>query len=164
MAEKEPATIHLDGREFAPVSEKVTMAQDDYITLTINDCGAADIVSQFKYVDKDESKIKIDAATRHNETVARALLSQILRSGLASQLLAGMITEVGKTWTKAEADSNARIFAQITDTAEKVAMRKCQVSFVLGFFKFGEGLSTTSPKSSDKKKTAPDTTKEEVKT
>lgn len=151
MAEVEPETIKLDGREFVTVSQKITAAQDDYILVALNDCGAAEIIRGI-------------AGGERSPEIGAHLLQTILRSGLTSQLLAGLLTEKGKKWTRLEADRNAELFAEITDNAEKVRMRQTVVGFVLGFFQLGEALSKTSPKSSNLNEKAPDISSEEVAT
>ena len=42
-----------------------------------------------------------------------------------------MLTEVGKKWTRAEADRNAAAFAEITEESEKQAMQNTIAWFVL---------------------------------
>jgi hypothetical protein len=129
-------TVLLDGREFSNVSQQITAAQNDYIYVQLNDCGASRLLKQV-------------ADGKRSDALAHELLLTILRSGMASQLLAGLLTEKGKKWTRIEADRNAAIFAEITDNEEKVRMRTGIVEFVFGFFLSGEVSSTTSPKSSN---------------
>lgn len=151
MAEAEPETIKLDGREFVTVSQKITAAQDDYILVTLNDCGSAEILREI-------------AGGKRSPEIGVHLLKTILRSGLTSQLLAGLLTEKGKKWIRREADRNAEIFAEITDNEEKIRMRQTVVGFVLGFFQLGEALSKTSPKSSNLNEKAPDISSAEAAT
>ncbi len=136
MAEAEPEVIFLDGREFVTIAQNITAAQDDYILVQLNDSGAADVLREI-------------AAGKRSEVIATRLLQTILRSGLTSNLLAGLLTEKGKKWTRRDADRNAERFAEITDNEEKVRMRKSVVGFVIGFFQLGEASSGTSPKSSN---------------
>jgi hypothetical protein len=44
-----------------------------------------------------------------------------------------MLTEVGKKWTRAEADRNAAAFAEITDEDEKITIHAAILRFVLSF-------------------------------
>jgi hypothetical protein len=76
---------------------------------------------------------------------------------MANHIVAGILTEVGKKWRRDEAERNAEIFADITDTGEKVTMRTQIVNFVIAFFLLGEESSTTSPKSSSPIAPVPDT-------
>ena len=93
------------------------------------------------------------ATTRTIEQRAEDLLTQILLSGSTHQILAGCLTEEGKVWSRAEADANAARFAEITDFAEKIEMRKSIVTFVVGFF--GAAAPETSHKSANEDEPAP---------
>ena len=143
-------SVKLDGREFSSVSQAITAAQDDYIVVYLNESGATMVLHE-KATNDEQRKIK-----------AQRLLQTILKSGLTNYILAGILTEKGKKWTRQEADANAIRFAEITDRKEQAFMRSAIVAFVIGFFRSGEASSTTSPKSSDRKNAAPDTSKEEV--
>jgi hypothetical protein len=141
--------IELAGRKFQGVTQAVTAAQDDYITVVLNDSRAAELIEEVARGKKDQS--------------AQVLLQTILRSGHASKLLAGLLTEEGKKWSRLDADDNARIFSEITNTDEKVRMRTFMVGWVLAFFRSGEASSRTSPKSSNPNETVLDISNEEAK-
>lgn len=130
----EAAEIRIDGRSFRLISDSMTAAQDDYLMGQLRLAGAIDVVALM--------------GSQPSEKKAEELLTRILLSGRAPAILAGCLTEVGRKWTRKEADRNAEIFAEIIDPAEKHRMRTSIVGFVLGFFESGEGSSTTSPKSS----------------
>lgn len=134
--------IRLDGRDFEGVSQRVTAAQDDYILYWLGQSGAQDVLVRL-------------AAGKKSEKSAHELLTTIIGSGMASHIVAGILTERGKKWKRDDAESNAEIFADITATSEKVAMRQCVVDFVIHFFLLGEASSTTSPKSSNPTETDP---------
>ena len=135
-------TVLLDGREFSNVSQNITAAQNDYIYVQLNDCGASRLLKQV-------------ADGKRSDPLAHELLLTILRSGMSSQVLASLLTEKGKKWTRIEADRNAAIFAEITDNEEIIRMRKVIVNFVSAFFQSGEVSSTTSPTSSSQNEKAP---------
>jgi hypothetical protein len=136
--------IRLDGRDFEGVSQRVTAAQDDYLLYWLGQSGAHDLLTRL-------------ASGKQSEKTAKDLLATMLGSGMVHHILAGVLTERGKKWRRDEAERNAEIFSDITDTDEKVAMRKCIVDFVIGFFRSGEVSSTTSPKSSNPTEADPDT-------
>jgi hypothetical protein len=138
-------SIKLDGRQFAGISQSLTANQDDYILAHLRLAGAIEVLSD------------IDGKQRTKEQRAEDLLTQILLSGRTHHILAGCLTEVGKTWGRAEADANAARFAGITDVEEKTAMRTSIVKFVIGFFTLGEPSSETSRKSSSRSAKVPPT-------
>jgi hypothetical protein len=137
--------ITLDGRKFHSVTEALTANQDDYILAHLRKAGAIEVMSD------------LDGITRTKEQRAEDLLTQILLSGRTHQILAGCLTEDGKTWNRADADANAARFAAITDVDEKINMRKSIVGFVIGFFSLGEPSSETSQKSSSRSDMVPRT-------
>lgn len=141
----------IDGREFLDTKQNITAAQDDYILVALTDSGAADTL------------LLIPGATKEGrKELLKKILSQILRSGHQHEVLAGVLTEVGKKWTRVEAESNALKFADVTDPSEKVVMRGRLVGFVLNFFLFGGVSSRTSPKSSNPNETDRDISNEEA--
>lgn len=144
-----PELITLDGRKFAGISQALTANQDDYILAHLRLAGAIEVLSD------------LDGVTRTKEQRAEDLLTQILLSGRTHHILAGCLTEEGKTWTRKEADANAARFAALTDIADKTAMRSSIVGFVIGFFSSGEPSSETSRKSSSRSEKVPPTKNEE---
>lgn len=144
-------TIRLDDREFTLISGNVTAAQNDYILVYLNESGASDVLAPIAGTKK-----------KPDERLGTVLLQTILKSGLQANVLAGLLTEKGKKWTRAEADRNAAIFADITDRKEQALMRTAMVGFVLGFFQSGEASSKTSPKSSNPSEQDPDTSSVEA--
>jgi hypothetical protein len=137
--------ITLDGRKFHSISQALTANQDDYILAHLRKAGAIEVLSD------------LDGVKRSKEQRAEDLLTQILLSGRTHHILAGCLTEDGKTWSRESADSNAARFAAITDVAEKTEMRKSIVTFVIGFFSLGEPSSETSQKSSSRSGMVPRT-------
>lgn len=133
--------FRIDGREFQPVSQNLTASQDDYLLAYLRLAGAVEVLTD------------ADGKQREPGKRAEELLTQILLSGRSHHILAGCLTETGKKWTREEADRNAAIFAEITDPAEKGAIRTAIVGFVLSFFSFGEKSPATSRKSSSRKET-----------
>lgn len=131
-------SLTLDGRKFATVGQSLTASQDDYILGHLRLAGALEVLSG------------VDGKERSSEQKAEELLTRILLSGRASNILAGCLTEEGKKWRREEADRNAAAFAEITDESEKLAMRGAVVRIVVGFFSFGKPSSETSRKSSSR--------------
>jgi hypothetical protein len=129
--------ITLDGREFRGIDHALTAAQDDYLMAHLRLAGAIEVLAEIG----SESK-------RTMQEKSEDLLTRILLSGRTPFILAGALTEIGKKWTREEANKNASIFAEITDQNEKLVMRSSIIGFVLGFFTSGGPSRTTSPESS----------------
>lgn len=136
MAKVEDQTLLIDGRKFHGVTQELSAAQDDYIVGQLRLAGVLGLLSHAK---TDEEA----------EAAAEAMLTQILVSGRAAQVLAGCLTEEGKQWTLAAAMQNADVFSSTTNADDKRAMRDAIVGFILGFFLFGTASATTSQKSSN---------------
>lgn len=130
-------TLKLDGREFTGISESLTASQDDYILAHLRLAGAIEILGDI-------------LTKRTSEQKAEDLLTQVLVSGRTYLILAGCLTEAGHKWNRLEADRNAAAFAQITDVAEKTAMRQAIVRFIIGFLQLGEPSQKSSPRSSSR--------------
>lgn len=130
-------TITLDGRKFHGIRQALTASQDDYILAYLRLSGAMEVLRD------------IDGVKRTVESRAEDLLTRILLSGYSANILGGVLTEEGKVWTRKDADANAKRFAEITDSAEKLSMQQSLVGFVLGFFAYGGKSSETSQKSSN---------------
>lgn len=126
-------TFQLGGREFTSVSQALSAAQDDYILAHLRRSGAMEVLSD---------------AELPEEKRAEELLTRIMISGETFQVLAGCLTENGKSWSREQAQRNALVFAALTDMESKQAMRGALIRFVLGFFAFGVKSSPTSQKSS----------------
>jgi len=138
-------TITLDGRRFHPVSQALTANQDDYVIAHLRLSGAMDVLSE------------LDGVKRTPAKRAEDLLTRIYLSGRTYYILAGLVTEDGKVWSRGDADANAARFAGITDATEKTVMRSSIVTFVINFFMSGEPLSKTSQKSSSRSARVPPT-------
>src|SRR5260370_1434952 len=120
-------TITLDGRRFNGFSHAPFAAtQVDYVLAHFRLAG--DAVKVFN---------DLDGVQRTKERRLEDLLTQILLSGRTYYILAGILTEEGKVWSRAEADANAARFAAITDLEEKKAMRDSIMRFVIGFVLVG---------------------------
>jgi hypothetical protein len=125
--------IVIGGRKFRGVNQELSAAQDDYIIGQLRLAGALDLVL---------------GAEKNPEATAEMLLTQIMISGRAPQILAGCLTEADKPWTFEEATRNAGVFASTTNTEDKQAMRTAIVGFVVGFFQYATAFAATSRKSS----------------
>jgi hypothetical protein len=132
-------TIKLDGREFAGVSQALSANQETYVQAHMRLAGVLEILED------------LDGKKRSKERKARELLTQLMLTGKVFNVMAGCLTEVGKKWSREEADRNAERFGEITDTVEKKALIDGIVMAVIGFFQFGEASSETSPKSSNRR-------------
>jgi len=130
----EQPTLMLCGIEFETAGQAVTARQDDYLMAQLRRAGVLDVVQEMK----DE-----DVEAKSSE-----LLTRILLSGRAPEILAGLLVESGKKWNLRRAEKLAELFGDATNPEDKELMRKSIVSFVIGFFRFGDRSSTTSPKSS----------------
>jgi len=136
-------TITLDGRKFG------------------GEARGEETADQFEYVERHlrtalASEISDDpeGVTRTKERSAAHLVTQILLSGRSCYILAGCLTEEGRTWNRADADANAARFSQITDAEEKITMRLCIVEYVYGFRFRDADSSGTSRKPSSRSATA----------
>ena len=111
-------TVTIDARQFHCITAEISAVQDNYLMGQLRLAGALELLVGAKQ-DPDELK-------------AEALLTQILVSGRAPRILAGCLTEVGKSWNYEEAERNARAFAASTDLNDKREMRGVIVGFVMG--------------------------------
>ena len=109
--------ITLGGRKFAGIARSAD--QDEYI---------AHQLRVARVIEPDP-----EADTRPKERRADDLVTQILLAGRKSYILAGCLTEVGKMWSRPEAEANAARFAGITDPSEKAAMHSFLVEFAINF-------------------------------
>lgn len=170
-----PETFTLDGRKFAGISQALTANQDDYIHAHLRLAGAIGVLSDLDPlickqcgIESIPSGGKCPACggplKRTKDERAEDLLTQILLSGRTHHILAGCLTEEGKTWNRKEADANAVRFGALTDIADKTAMRSSIVGFVIGFFSLGAESSETSRKSSSRSAKVPPTKNEELST
>lgn len=137
--------IKLDGREFHGITQSLSANQDDYVVVHLRLSGATEVVGD---IDKKRTR-----AEKREE-----LITRVMDSGRKYKIIAGFLTEVGKKWTRAEADRNAEIFSEITDATEKQTMQTAIVRFVIDFFQQEARLSKSSQKSSSQQENAdPDT-------
>jgi hypothetical protein len=145
----EEQTIRLDGREFHGPTQALTMDQNDFVTTVLEDCGASPIMDE---IIRDAIRKKGGKAAavddKPPEQRVHSLLRKIVAAGKSTDVVAGLLTEKGKKWKRADAIRNAAIFKEITDTGEQVRMRGTIVAFAFAFFLYGEASSETSPKSS----------------
>lgn len=130
-------TITLDGRKWANLAQaRFPASQDDYILGHLRLAGALEILND------------ADGIERTEEKRAEELLTQLLLSGRAHYVLAGCLTEEGKTWSRREADANAGRFAGIIDASDKTEMLKLIVAFVVALFTVRMASSENSTKPS----------------
>jgi hypothetical protein len=155
MADTE--VIHLAGREFHGVDQGLTMAQNDFVLSLLDEIGTEEPRDPKETIETASDIVAKIARGDKSDGIAQRLLRKILKSGRASDLLAGLLTEKGKRWTRSDALRNAEMFADIRDSDAQIKMRNEVVSFVFGFFLSGEASSKTSPKSSSQNEKAPGT-------
>ncbi|MGA2299893.1 MAG: hypothetical protein ABSG77_04260 [Candidatus Acidiferrum sp.] len=114
-------TITLDGRKFGgEATGEETADQFEYVEHHLRIALASEISDD------------LEGVRLTKERSAAHLLTQILLSGRSSDILAGCLTEEGRTWNRAEADANAARFSHITDAEEKITMHRAILEFVIG--------------------------------
>jgi len=141
--------LTIGGRTFSPPDQAITAAQDNYLMGYLYRVGVMEIVTDPRLGSDEKNK---------------QLLINIMLSGDASNILAAMLTETGKTWTMKDANANAVMFGNVVDEEEKTLMRNALVGFVTSFFRSGEPSSKTSPRSSVEGEEVPATANEEAAT
>ena len=144
----ENETLHLCGLDFELAGQQFTARQDNYLMAQLRLAGVVDVVATMKDADV--------------EAKSSELLTRILLSGRAPEILAGLLTEHGKKWSAKRAEELAELFGDATDREDKDLMRKSIVAFVLGFFLSGDRSSTTSPNSSNPNSEEPTTVSAEA--
>jgi hypothetical protein len=149
---KERKNVKLDGREFEGLTQSLTARQNDYITVNLRLSGASEILATFEQTDSPETRA----------AKAESCVNRILESGRKYKIIAGMLTEQGKKWTREQADKNAEIFGDLRDTDEQRTMNSELLAMIVGFFRFGEVSSPTSPTSSSQSEKAPESSNEVV--
>jgi len=107
-------TVTIDRRLFSGVVQELSAAQEDYLIANLRLAGVLPAAP-------GDPPQNLDA---------EAVLTQLLISGRAAQVLAGCLTEVGKTWSIEEAERNARLFAGTKSAADKAAMAHALAGFV----------------------------------
>jgi hypothetical protein len=129
----------LDGREFEEPSQAITAAQNDYVVGNLRLAGAIDTLYEVK---PKSSEVEL-------AELRETMLTKIMVSGLKAKIVAGNLTEVGKKWSRAEADRNAERFDAIADVDEQTVMTAALVRLVIRFFQSAGILSRSSPRSSN---------------
>jgi hypothetical protein len=131
--------MKIDGRQFEGTTQQITASQNDYIIGHLRAAGALEVLST---LDKNTHPEKLTAAREE-------LVTRIFLSGRKSQVLAGVLTEIGKQWSRAEAERNAARFDALTDPEEQQTMTAAVVRTVIDFFGSAGKSSESSPKSSN---------------
>jgi hypothetical protein len=140
--------MKLDGREFAGVDQAITAAQNDYIIGHLRAAGALEVLSGLDLTQSQQPAI---------DKAQEDLVTRIFLSGRKSFILAGLLTEVGKKWSRAEADRNAAIFNEVADPVDLDLMTSLVVRAVIDFFQYAGKSSLSSLKSSSPSAEAPAT-------
>lgn len=144
--------MKLDGREFSPVDRSITAAQNDFIQSHLTLAGVTDLLVELTQISDEKER---------EATLRREFLTRILVSGQKSFLIAGCFVEVGKKWTRVEANRNAAIFDELTDPDDIATMQTTLALVLLDFFQLAETSSKTFRKSSSPKSGVPATGNEE---
>jgi len=131
--------MKLDGREFIGIDHSITAAQNDYVIGHLRAAGALEVLAGL-----DLKQTEGSALDRARED----LVTRIFLSGRKSFILAGLLVETGKTWTRVEADRNAGRFDQTTDADDQELMTSAVVRAVIDFFRFAGTSSKSFPRSS----------------
>lgn len=140
--------MKLNGRDFSEVDHSITAAQNDYIVGHLRAAGALEALAGLDPEQRDATTIEKPAAD---------FVTRIYLTGRKSFILAGLLTETGKTWTRADADRNAATFQQITDVEDIANMAKMIAEIVIIFFQSAGRSLQSSPKSSNRSGEVPDT-------
>lgn len=136
---KGSAHMKLDGREFESVSQQITAAQNDYLTGHLRLAGVTEL---FLQLDDKTPEEKL-------QPIREQFITRILLSGRKSAILAGCLTELGKKWSREEADRNAARFDAIIDADEQTIMVSSLAGVVAGFFQHAGKSLRSSPRSSN---------------
>jgi hypothetical protein len=140
--------MKLDGRDFSEVDHSITAAQNDYVIGHLRAAGALEALAGLDPSQRDATTIEKPAAD---------FVTRIYLTGRKSFILAGLLTESGRTWTRAEADRNAAKFDLITDLEEMATMGKLIAEIVIIFFQSAGRSLQSSPKSSNPSDAVPGT-------
>jgi hypothetical protein len=125
--------MKLDGREFSDVDQNITAAQNDYVIGHLRAAGALEALAGLDPAQRDVTAIDKPSAD---------FVTRIYLTGRKSFILAGLLTENGKTWTRVEADRNAARFDAITDLEQIAKMGSLISEVVIVFF---QSAGTSSP-------------------
>lgn len=115
----------LGGRPYRSAAQQTTFAQDGYLMGVVRAHG-------------------LDAVIQRDGD----LLAAIFTTGCASALLAGLLVEDGKPWSREDATANAARFDRLTAQEEKDQLLAALEGLLAGFFPIGARSSTASPTSS----------------
>jgi hypothetical protein len=140
--------VKLDGRDFSEVDHSITAAQNDYIIGHLRAAGALEALAGLDPNQRDAAALEKPAAD---------FVTRIYLTGRKSFILAGLLTQVGKPWTRVEADRNAAKFDRIVDLEEIALMGKLIAEIVILFFQSAGRSLRSSPKSSNPSVEVPDT-------
>ena len=140
--------MKLNGRDFSEVDHSITAAQNDYIVGHLRAAGALEALAGLDPEQRDATTIEKPAAD---------FVTRIYLTGRKSYILAGLLTETGKAWTRVEADRNAARFEQIVDVDDIATMGKLIAEIVIIFFQSAGRSLQSSPKSSNRSDEVPDT-------
>lgn len=111
----------LGGRAFGSAATQTTFAQDGYLMGVVR-------------------ANKLDVAINRDED----LLAAIFQTGCASALLAGLLTEDRKPWSREDALKNAAHFDSLTAAEDKAALLAALEGLLAGFFHDAGRSSTPS--------------------
>lgn len=128
--------IDVGGRFFGLPTD-ATVRQDGWMIVQCADAGMMDLRG-------------ID------ESNATAFIVQILRRGMFGKLLAGVLVEIGQTWTPQFAEKNAEYFESVSDPVAKRALWEALIPCLLDFFDRALPSSPPSPSVSGTMEHAPE--------
>lgn len=130
----EPIRMHVAGRVFSTAT-KTTFKQDLYLWEALSSANLDNLIEHF-----DE--------LRNNLTnMGKQVILQAWSSGALFRVLGGVLIEEGVKWTPEAAENNAVFFEELTDPADKEAIRGQMIEVVLHFFVSEAGLRAISQKS-----------------
>lgn len=126
--------IGLGGRVFT-LAEQTTSRQDGWVMVQLEDAGILGLLTQGVKAFEDDGAM-------------RSVIAQAIRSNKYHHIAAGLLVEVDKKWTPADAEQNAEFFAELTAPDDKRQIAAAFEGLLLGFFQNAVQSSKPSPTSS----------------
>ena len=133
--DQETLIVMSDGRKFK-ITEATTSRQDMWVMTRLDRAGLEVIAATYNTPDK-------------LDVMATKCVEAAYESGTLYEILAGILVEDGKKWTRESALANANYFGELTNPADKAAIQGPIVSILMLYFASGLASTETSLKSSE---------------
>lgn len=124
-----------DGRKFK-ITEATTSRQDMWVMTRLDRAGLEVIAQTYNTPDK-------------LDVMATKCVEAAYESGTLYEILAGILVEDGKKWTRERALANAEYFGELTNPKDKEAIQGPVVSILMLYFASGLASTATSLKFSE---------------